>query len=915
MSRERLPQYLADMQQAIEKIAREYGLDFFDTNFEVLDYKTMNEVASYGGFPTRYPHWRYGMEYEHLSKSYEYGLSKIYEMVINNDPCYAYLLEGNSLVDQKMVMAHVYGHNDFFKNNFFFSKTNRRMIDGMANHATRVRRHIERIGIEKVETFIDYCLCLDNLIDPHSAYSGKRATTVSLPTDQPQNVDVPRMPAKSYMDRYINPPDFMESQRKKQQAERDKERRHPERMQRDVLLFLIENAPLEHWERDVLEIIREEAYYFAPQGMTKIMNEGWACLAADSLAFTSAGLIPMSDLVAGDSDTVCDGKEPRRVYDRNIIRDHETIRLRTRRGLSLCGSTNHRVMLSDGETWRRLDELKVGDRVLVSGGQGLWPTEERAISWTPPQRVSLCHVADDAGTSIWTLLRHRAGKNIRDTGAVAAALVEYDAEANQALPQALAQRVPIRLPTIIDEKLGAFLGYLIGDGHISKKKRSLGLTTGDEPRALVFAELSHSLFGLMSRVKLDRNRFRVLVSSEMLSNFLTDGLGLTSGLSAREKHVPRDILRSPENVVRAFLRAYFDCDGYAGKQGVILSTMSDSLSEEVQLLLMNFGVLTRRRKQKDGAWHVHASGSAARVFAEKIGFGLERKQRALDAYVADRQWFKAESWDDEIVSLESDRQDVYDISVEETHRYAACGLVNHNSYWHSKILTEKALDASEIIDYAENNAGVMATSKGQLNPYKLGVELYRHIEDRWDRGRFGKEWDDCDDFAARRSWDRRLGLGRKKIFEVRKLYNDVTFVDEFFTEEFCRDNKYFSFDWNDRAGNYEIASRELKQVKEKLLSRLTNHGQPVVLVEDGNFENRSELLLRHRHEGVDLRADHAKDTLEALHRVWKRPVSLVTRVDGKGRLMRYDGKEHSEKSIGYIEGADTSFPATAGPGH
>ena len=82
----------------------------------------MNEVAAYGGFPVRYPHWRFGMEFEQLTKSYEYGLSKIYEMVINNNPAYAYLLEGNSLVDQKLVMAHVLGHVDFFKNNYSFSQ-------------------------------------------------------------------------------------------------------------------------------------------------------------------------------------------------------------------------------------------------------------------------------------------------------------------------------------------------------------------------------------------------------------------------------------------------------------------------------------------------------------------------------------------------------------------------------------------------------------------------------------------------------------------------------------------------------------------------------------------------------------------------------------------------------------------------
>src|SRR5512146_2811084 len=165
-----LPAYLADMQREIEGYAREYGLDFFETVFEVLDYQRMNEVAAYGGFPVRYPHWRHGMEYERLSKGYTYGLSKIYEMVINNDPCFAYLLEGNSLVDQKMVMAHVYAHVDFFRNNYYFSKTNRKMIDGMANHATRVRRHIERYGIERIETFIDTCLSLDDLVDPMSPF-------------------------------------------------------------------------------------------------------------------------------------------------------------------------------------------------------------------------------------------------------------------------------------------------------------------------------------------------------------------------------------------------------------------------------------------------------------------------------------------------------------------------------------------------------------------------------------------------------------------------------------------------------------------------------------------------------------------------------------------------------------------------
>jgi stage V sporulation protein R len=430
-------------------------------------------------------------------------------------------------------------------------------------------------------------------------------------------------------------------------------------------------------------------------------------------------------------------------------------------------------------------------------------------------------------------------------------------------------------------------------------KRNFGLTTGDDEQASEFIMAVRELFGIPCVLKRDGNRWRVLAHSQTVADFLVGAIGLTTGPSARDKTVPSAIMRSPETVVRRFLRAYFDCDAYAGPAGVILSTASEVMSQQVQLLLLNFGVLSRRRLQKDGCWHVHVCGKSVQVFGERIGFGLERKQRQVYEYVAAHRWFKEERWDDEVVSLEHGRADVYDISVEETHRYAAAGFINHNSYWHSRIMTEKALKASEIIDYADANAGILATGPGQLNPYKLGVELLRHIEDRWNKGRFGKEWNDCEDMATKKSWDRRIMQGRQKIFEVRKLYNDVTFIDEFFTLDFCHDQKFYAFGFNERSGNWEIESREFKKVKDKLLFRLTNHGQPFMYVVDGNFENRGELLLRHQHEGVDLKLDHARDTLANVSRVWKRPASLLTKIDGKGKLLRFDGRDHSEKSAEY----------------
>lgn len=492
-----LPIDLAKAKEEIEEIAKSYGLDFFPTIFEVLEFDDLNQVAAYGGFPKRYPHWSFGMDYEELSKGYEYGLSKIYEMVINTNPCYAYLMKSNPLVDQKLVMAHVYAHCDFFKNNYWFSKTNRKMMDEMANHATKVRRYIDRYGFESVESFIDICKSLENLIDVHLPFiEPKTSEVLPDPWADLEATDplVPKLKSKKeYMDSFINPPEFLEEQKQKIIAQALKTNRFPSEPQKDVLDFLINYGRIEPWQRDVLSMIREEAYYFAPQAQTKIMNEGWA------------------------------------------------------------------------------------------------------------------------------------------------------------------------------------------------------------------------------------------------------------------------------------------------------------------------------------------------------------------------------------------------------------------SYWHSTMMTQKILKDSEIIDYADHHSGTLATSPGRLNPYKLGIELFKDIEERWNKGQFGKDYDDCTDREQKSNWNKNLGLGREKIFQVRKIYNDITFLDEFLTEDFCIKNKMFTFGLNQKSKSYEIISKEFKSVKSQLLSSLTNMGRPYITVENGNFENKGELLLFHRHEGIDLKLDWAKHTLGNIFFIWKRPVHLKTLISGKTKILSFDGNDFKEK--------------------
>jgi stage V sporulation protein R len=135
------------------------------------------------------------------------------------------------------------------------------------------------------------------------------------------------------------------------------------------------------------------------------------------------------------------------------------------------------------------------------------------------------------------------------------------------------------------------------------------------------------------------------------------------------------------------------------------------------------------------------------------------------------------------------------------------------TYWHSHIMTEKVLKDGEVIDYADHHSGTLGGSRLRLNPYKLGVELFRDIEERWDKGRFGKEYDDCDDLRTREEWDKKLGLGRQKIFEVRRLYNDLTFLDTFLTEDFCRRQRLFVYA-KDQARNAWVIENRTSEYQE-----------------------------------------------------------------------------------------------------
>jgi stage V sporulation protein R len=261
---------IAALEKAIDQInlvAARFGLDPFPLHFEIVPSAIMYEFGAYG-LPGRFSHWTHGRAYQQTKTMYDYGLSKIYELVINTDPCYAFLMEGNSLVQNKLVAAHVVGHSDFFKNNAYFARTDRKMLEGVSTHADRIRKYEFQHGQREVEEFLDAVLSIQEHVDPHPDMRAKALEAAERRSKEPPNV----VRLSAYDDLLS-----LDRRGATPAVEPAREHRVPEEPDKDLLLFIAEHAPqIEDWQRDVIEIVRSEMLYFVPQMQTKIMNEGWA---------------------------------------------------------------------------------------------------------------------------------------------------------------------------------------------------------------------------------------------------------------------------------------------------------------------------------------------------------------------------------------------------------------------------------------------------------------------------------------------------------------------------------------------------------------------------------------------------------------------------------------------------------------
>src|SRR5436853_6279937 len=281
---------IQNLEKSLEQIwdvAQRFGLDPFPTRFEIVPATVMYEL-SYYVLPGRYSHWTFGKAYHRMKTMYDFGLSKIYEVVINTNPSYGCLLETNSPIRNKMVMAHVLGHVDFFKNNVYFSKTNRRMVESVSTHAGRMTAYEFTYGRKTVEKFLDAVLAIEEHIDPNFFIKRERPEAIEERRKRPAPVG-----------RYD---DIWQLGEKKEPEVIEEERPPTDQLpEKDLIYYIMRNSPhLQPWQRDVMAMMHEEMEYFIPQMQTKTMNEGWACATGESLLVTENGLRRLDELCAAD---------------------------------------------------------------------------------------------------------------------------------------------------------------------------------------------------------------------------------------------------------------------------------------------------------------------------------------------------------------------------------------------------------------------------------------------------------------------------------------------------------------------------------------------------------------------------------------------------------------------------------------
>ena len=914
-----------DRFKEIEDLAHAAGLRHYDVQFFEVPSSVIYEVASYG-LPTRYSHWSFGRTYQYQKTRGEMGHSKIYELILNNNPSYAFLDTGNTETINLMICAHCLAHSDVFANNIMFREAQEdNMVQVAKRHAEAIDQYRKDYGDDEVDGWLDIALSMERHIDVYKKLRRSRY--------EKRHIEFHEREIGEWEDLVPNDEPLVK---------KTVEGAHlPPKPEKDLLWFLAEYANMEDWQKRIFEIVRRESYYFYPQYRTKCLNEGWACVSKDARISTEKGLISAEKYVTEAFDDV-------KVFDSNDFVSRSSIYITnkkrgkiiiTNKGIILRCADDHKIQLSSKEFLKAKD-LTLGKKLKLSPGKDVWSTNIVSINCSyKPHKNSK--------------------KAVKTIGQVE-----------------------------VDERLGSFLGFWIGEGCQSKL-RSIYIRNNDKQILEYYGEYIKTKFGLnysIVKTKEPHLRYNLEIYSRALVVLLDDITGCVD-CTSRFKRVPDVIFESPKSVVCSFIGSLYDAEGcvYSDNRqnAIVFSSSSLHMINDVAVLLHQMDIHGSFNKcKKEGYEDTYQLRIGKRLyiknFHKQIYLRNTAKQSKLDLMVSafDKVLGKKESdFIATVVDIKSCEDEFYDFTVPSSHMYVANGLIHHNSYWHAELMLQYSLGddneygvkgikypltPEEHLDFLSSHekvvqAGVKIQLKAEqpevdqygrptgrtikdwhpriienprlfyyatrINPYYVGFRMFRDIKERWDKYFEEGYYED--------EWGKKVPVvinGNQKIREVMIAEDDVSFFRNYLTEELADKLHLFAFgspkeyhdnykiqeeikkrmnDNKDRQlGSFpideqlktnktiKVRTKDLNDIIRTFARAHNNYGVPCLVVR--RVDSDGTLRLEHVEDDLtNVDIGYGEHTLKYIFRVWGRPVELIRKNVDHTHVMKYDASGFS----------------------
>lgn len=872
---------LKESSNEIHELMNNLGLNAPQVNYWLVNHDEINQLAAYQGFPVRYPHWRWGMNYERRNKKDTYFGGKIFELVNHDTPANAYNQISNSIDEHKSVIAHVEAHADFFKNNQFF-KDNPKSTEMMQKHANKIQSFYNNpeIDSEKVEKWIDAVLSIQNNINPLQNIYHE-----SSPSENEEE-------SISDMIESLNISEEVERHIKSNINDTDKKVNNP-KSQKDLLKYILDNGQkyndeiekseeYTQWQKEIINIIRKESYYFAPQKLTKIMNEGWACVTPNTRIISKEGLIPIKEVVNTKPD-VSDSETVQEVYDSNIFLDYDTIKIKTSKGYEIEGSYNHRI-LNEENKWVRLDELSKGDNVKISGGNNVWSENKYEHTYS---------------------------------------------------------NVTYRHPKYFDKNVSEFIAMIKLHGIIKEDKIVLDIDSNKHIDKIKY--LTKKLFN--SYVKKENDTY--IIDAEVIIEFVDEEFDMSLV-------IPEPIFRSPKEIVSKYVELLINNNTEICNNKLIYKDDNINNLKDLQELLINYGVITNiNKKEKEMIIsnvqklneHINinkdilenVNNNYNNNYTDKIVELETSVNKVYDISVSNSHQYESSGflnhnskWESTLMTDEgyADIQNIFDYADKQSMVLNSPGLNPYkigleiwnyieNKYNRREVVNKllkvssitarnfhNSIDFKELNDLldehrdmdipAERNYSLLKNQNTGFIKNLSKKELKRESRYIFETDKYKSVEEAIKDVDYSVGWD--------KLFEIRETHNDVTFIDAYLTNEFIDNKKYFSYDYNSKTNQMEVSGTDVDSVKKKLLLQITNGGKPTIVAKDNNYNNKGELLLVHKYNGVPLNIKKAKKVLTNIFVLWGKPINLKTikkskNGSEKGLLIKYNGDEHIVQDI------------------